>query len=206
MNKEPVFSDDIRDFEKKAVNISYTKYLSLMALDDRCTLDMTLKSLPVMVNKRSFLFFANVSGFIIAKPTFVKFTAYNSSKPEKASGCKYSIEQLAILIDETYFKPKSKKKFGPNSMGYLGLTSVTTKSVISLPNFCVPGSMLSVDSFMCDLIKSVWLSSSKSNRLFGISSCTKLNGSGVDVKATCTTSKSVVLPHVVSCDASSCHM
>uniref|UniRef100_A0A1B0BDN2 Uncharacterized protein n=1 Tax=Glossina palpalis gambiensis TaxID=67801 RepID=A0A1B0BDN2_9MUSC len=141
----------------KAVNISYTKYLSLMALDDRlkkltdikcilrgiyCTLDMTLKSLPVMVNKRNFLFFANVSGFIIAKPTFVKFTAYNSSKPEKASGCKYSIEQLAILIDETYFNPKSKKKFGPNSMGYLGLTSVTTKSVISLPNFCVPGSML----------------------------------------------------------------
>lgn len=81
----------------------------------------------------------------MAKPTLVKFTENKSSKPLKASGCKYSMVQLAILIEETCFKPKSTKKSGPKRIGYLGPTSVTTKSVISRPNFWVPGSILQRD-------------------------------------------------------------
>lgn len=118
-----------------------------------CTLDITLRSLPEMVSMRSFLFWAKVSGLMMARPTSVRFTAYSSFRPWKASACRYSRVQLAILMEATFLRPRLKKNLGPSRMGYLGPTLVTTTSVMSDPNFWVPWS--SLQGFLIKELKEV---------------------------------------------------
>uniref|UniRef100_A0A2M4B7F7 Putative secreted protein n=1 Tax=Anopheles triannulatus TaxID=58253 RepID=A0A2M4B7F7_9DIPT len=48
----------------------------------------------------------------------------------------YTIVQLVILIETTWLRPIFLKKSGPNSIGYIGPTSSTCRSVMCDPNFC----------------------------------------------------------------------